>query len=216
MNIKIYLDIACPYCYIAKKKFEEALKEFDEVDFDIEYKSFELNYEAPKYPEETLITSLSERTGVSEEEIKRQYRILIESAKAEGIELNLENVVPSNTRDAHRLLKFAIQEGKGSETLDELYYRNFKLNENIADKDVLLSVAEAVELDTARAKEVIEGESEFAECVLEDFNYGKILGVQSVPHFIFNERFKMNGAAEVDLYIYAIEKTLDDMKKGDL
>ncbi len=216
MNIKIYLDIACPYCYIGKKKFEEALKEFDEVDFDIEYKSFELNFDAPQYPDETLIESLSRRTGVSEDEIRRNQRILIESAKAEGVNLNLENVVPSNTRDAHRLLKLGIEEGKDNETLDELYYRNFVLNENVADPDVLLSVAEAVGLDSEKAKKVVEDKSEFTEYVIEDFNYGKMLGVQSVPHFIFNERFKMNGAREVELYIYAIEKTLEDMKKSDL
>lgn len=210
MNIEVYLDTSCPYCYIGKKNLETALETFPNEEFNVIYKSFELDNQAKKYPSETLYQYLAERYDKSIADIEDNNEPLVNLASDMGLTLNLEHAIPSNTRGAHRLLKYAKKSELEHPLLDNLYYAHFTENKNLADKDTLLEIAVETGLDEKGAKEVIDDISLYIEDVIEDENYAHVLGIKGVPFFIFDKKHALNGAREVPHYIQAIETALAD------
>lgn len=212
MDIEVYLDTSCPFCYIGKRNLETALKELGEENFNVKYKSFELDNQAEKYPTKTLYEMLAERYQSTEAAIKENNKPLISNAEKVGITLNLDDVIPSNTRDAHRLIKYAAESGREQTLLDALYYAHFTENKNLADHDTLVEVASNNGLEADKTREMLEDSSRYTEEVIADENYAYVLGIQGVPFFIFNNSHALNGAREPQHYIEAIRQAEAEAK----
>lgn len=209
MNVKIYTDISCPFCYIGKKNFEKALAEFDKnINVNIEYASYELDNQAPKVPEKNMYEVLAEKHGKPMEEITEMVDHIVEQGKIAGIEFNMDKVIPANTRDAHRLLKLAYEFGLGEEVLESLHLAYFIDGKNVSDKDVLLEIAKANRMPEVPALEVINDPSLFLENVIGDFNMAKVNKVRTLPYYIFDDKFAISGAREPRHYTIALNKTL--------
>ncbi len=209
MDVKIYTDIACPFCYIGKKNFETALAEYEtDAKVNIEYASYELDNQAPKVPEKNIYEVLAEKHDKPMEEITEMVDHIVEQGKIAGIEFNMEKVIPANTRDAHRLLKLAYEFGLGEEVLESLHRAYFIDGENVSDKDVLLGIAKANGMPEVPSLEVINDPSLFLENVIGDFNMAKVNKVRTLPYYIFDDKFAISGAREPRHYTIALNKTL--------
>ncbi|CAD2070495.1 DsbA family oxidoreductase [Phocicoccus pinnipedialis] len=212
MDVEVYLDTSCPFCYIGKRNLETALKEFGEDKFNVIYKSFELDNQAEKYPTKSLYETLAMRYNSTEEAVKENNKPLISNAKKIGITLNLDNIVPSNTRDAHRLIKYAAETGHEHDVLEALYYAHFTENKNLADFETLVEIASNNGLDANKTRVMLKDASIYTEEVIADENYAYVLGIQGVPFFIFNKTHALNGARESQHYIDAILQASGDEK----
>lgn len=209
MDVKIYTDIACPFCYIGKKNFEKALAEYEtDEKVNIEYASYELDNQAPKVPDKNMYEVLVEKHDKPMEEITAMVEHIVEQGKIAGIDFNMDKVIPANTRDAHRLLKLAYEFGLGEEVLESLHRAYFVEGKNVSDKDVLLEIAKANRMPEVPALEVINDPSLFLENVIGDFNMAKVNKVRTLPYYIFDDKFAISGAREPRHYTIALNKTL--------
>ncbi|CDZ98924.1 DSBA-like thioredoxin domain protein [Jeotgalicoccus saudimassiliensis] len=209
MDVKIYTDIACPFCYIGKKNFEKALAEYKtDEKINIEYASYELDNQAPKEPQKNIYEVLAAKHEQPMEEIERMVSHIVEQGKISDIEFNMDKVIPANTRDAHRLLKLSYEFGLEEGVLESLYRAYFTEGKNVSDKDVLLEIAKANGMPEVPAKEVINDPSLFLENVIGDFNMAKVNKVRTLPYYIFDDKFAISGAREPRHYTIALNKTL--------
>ena len=148
MKIEIWSDVMCPFCYIGKKHFEQALTQIPYQDkIEVEWKSYQLNPDLSK----TEITSVDEyliqAKGISQEQVSAMHNQLAEMGKPVGIDFQQQNSKVVNTGDAHRLIHFAQANGKGSEAEERLFKAYFTEGKNVADYEVLAELAEEIGLN---------------------------------------------------------------------
>ena len=118
MEVKIYVDIACPFCYIGKKNLEEALSNFKtDEEIHLNYLSYELDNQRAKEPKDNIYDYLAEKNEQPLDEIHDMVDRIVAEGQKVNIEFNMDKVIPANTRDAHLLLKLAKEKGKGEEIL---------------------------------------------------------------------------------------------------
>jgi predicted DsbA family dithiol-disulfide isomerase len=194
MDVEIWSDIACPWCYVGKKRFEAALASFAHADdVTVTWRSFELDPDAPAdrgLPHDELI---ARKYGRSLEEVHQMDAQLTAVAAAEGIDMKLDDARSGNTFDGHRVVHLAKAHGLGEEMKERLFRAYFTEGSLIADHDVLLRAAVEVGLPEDEVREVLLTER-FAEEVREDELLAQSAGISAVPCFVIDRRFGASGA----------------------
>jgi predicted DsbA family dithiol-disulfide isomerase len=194
MDVEIWSDIACPWCYVGKKRFEAALAAFPHKDeVSVTWRSFELDPEAPAdrgLPHDELI---ARKYGRSLEEVHQMDAQLTAVAAAEGIDMRLADARSGSTFDGHRLVHLAEEHGLGEAMKERLFCAYFTEGALIADHDALLRAAVEVVLDEAEVREVLLTER-FAEEVRDDERTAQSAGISAVPCFVIDRKFGASGA----------------------
>ncbi|MFA7745678.1 DsbA family oxidoreductase [Salinicoccus roseus] len=212
MEIEIWSDIGCPFCYIGKRNFEAGLERFESKDeVNVVHKSFRLDPAASTEPDQNMAELLAKKYGKSLEEARQMNRQVSRAAEAAGLEFNMDAVVPSNTMDAHRLIKMAEAEGKDGEALDHLYYAYFTEGRNVARAEVILEIAQTIGMDTTAVEEML-GSNDYKETVISEQNEATRLGAQGVPFFVINRKYGVSGAQPPEAFLEAIEKAHEEEK----
>ena len=122
MKVEIWSDYQCPFCYIGKRRFEEALKQFENKDqVEVSFRSFELNPEAERDINMTQNEMLAKKYGMSHAQVEANSQNLTQQAKELGLDYHLDKVVLTNSFDAHRLMHFAESKGKEKEMNERLF-----------------------------------------------------------------------------------------------
>lgn len=212
MKVEIWSDIMCPFCYIGKRRFEEALNTFankDEV--TVEWKSFLLNPELETDPSKTLDEFLAVHKSIPLEEARQMNLQVSEMAAESGLTFNLDRAIPANSFNAHRLLHFAKQQGRQREIGEMLFRAYFTEGKNIDDAGTLLAIAEKAGLDK-HAFATAMGEGAFAQEVISDVEEARELGVRGVPFFVLNRRYAISGAQAPEAFLQALEQAYSEMK----
>jgi predicted DsbA family dithiol-disulfide isomerase len=194
MDVEIWSDIACPWCYVGKKRFEAALASFAHADqVTVTWRSFELDPDAPAdrgLPHAELI---AQKYGRSLEEVAAMDDRLTQVAAAEGIDMHLSQARSGNTFDGHRLIHLARAHGRAEELKERLFRAYFTDGELIADHDALLRAAQDVGLPEAEVREVLLTER-FAEDVRDDELTARAAGISAVPCFVIDRKYGASGA----------------------
>lgn len=206
MKIEIWSDVACPFCFIGKRHLEKALENFSEKDnIEIVWKSFQLDPDLNPKEGESLYESLSEKKGWSIAQTKQITQNVIQMAKAIGIEMNFDQVIPANTLKAHQFLQLAKTLGKGNEAKELLLKAYFTQGKNIADVKFLKSIATELGIEEKNLNQIED--NTFYEKVQEDIYESRQIGVQGVPFFLFNEQYAISGAQPVKAFEQTLEKS---------
>ncbi len=121
MKIEIWSDFICPFCYIGKRKLEAAIQQLSLTNPEVNYKSFELDPEAPKNSGLTIHEKLASKYGRSIEEAKEMTSNMEHQAAEVGLDFKFYQMVPTNTFDAHRLAKYAESKGLDKEVTERLF-----------------------------------------------------------------------------------------------
>ncbi|WP_243292498.1 DsbA family oxidoreductase [Bacillus sp. FJAT-47783] len=217
MNIKIWSDFVCPFCYIGKRRLEEALKQFPHREgVKIEFKSFELDPEAPKDTRMTEAEMLAKKYGVSVDEAKKMTAQVAKQAETVGLTFHFETMIPTNTFDAHRLAKYAKTKGKETDITENLLYAHFTESKHIGDLETLMNIAHAVGLDPKEVKNVLYNADEYANEVRADENMARKIGVRGVPFFVINDKYAISGAQPTETFLKALEKAWEEEQSPDL
>ncbi len=204
--IEIWSDIVCPFCYIGKRHLEMALESYEGKDeVKIIWKSFLLNPDLKTDTELTLEGYLSQSKGISMPQVKAMTERVLEMASAAGLQYRLDEAVVANSLNAHRLLHFAQENGKGMETKESLLSAYFSEAKNIDDTIVLQALAAELDLNKEESNDVISTERYKLE-VLKDYQMASHFGISGVPFFVFNRKFAISGAQPVELFIQTLEK----------
>lgn len=218
-NIMIWSDFACPFCYIGEKRLKDAIKELGvEDEIEITYRAFELDPNAPVKAEEgNIVERMARKYGLTPEEAKKRVEDIDRLGKDVGIDMKFSSVKPSNTFDAHRLMKFAEAEYEKPvvEALNEsLFKAYFTDNKVLSDRNLLLKLAEEATIDATQANEVIRSEKMYADQVRFDEREAAERGVRGVPFIVFDGKFAVPGAVSTEDFKSALREMLGRKKDG--
>lgn len=212
MKVEIWSDIFCPFCYIGKRRFENALKSFsDKDDVEIIYRSFESNPDAPKVNNNNIHEAIAEKYGMSVEEAKANNDGIVRQAASLGLEYNFDTLILTNSLDAHRLIHFAKDFNKMEEMTEALFKAYFTDSKNISDIDILGDIAKSAGLNKEEAIKFLNSDK-YKNEVREDEALSRNYGITSVPTFVFNDKFKVTGAQPEDVFLMALNKALEEDK----
>ena len=204
LKIEVWSDYVCPFCYIGKRNLDEALKQLGRKD-DIEviFKSFELDPNAPKQIDGTINELIAKKYGMSIEAATENNNKIVESARQIGLELDFDNLKPTNAFDAHRLSFYAKEENKLSEYNEAVLRSYFTEGLNISDSQTLLNVADEVGLDKDKATKILTS-TDYAKQVRESESEANSKGIDGVPYFVFDGKEMLFGAQSVEKIISTI------------
>ncbi len=194
MDIEIWSDIACPWCYVGKRRFEAALAQFEHRDeVTITWRSFELDPEAPAQREGDRAEHLARKYGMSLEQARQAEEQMTETAAGEGLDFRFDVARAGNTFDGHRLVHLAKAHGLQDEMKERLLRAYFSEGELISDRDALTRLAEEVGLPADEVREALAGDRYAAE-VREDERLAHSFGISAVPTFVVDRRIGASGA----------------------
>ncbi len=210
ITVEIWSDVVCPFCYIGKRHFENALNQFaDRGQVQVTWKSYQLNPDLKSEPGKTSVEHLAEIKGWSLEHARQATGQVTQMARNAGLDYQLDKAVVANTMDAHRLIQLAKKENKGNEAEEELFKAYFTDSKNIADRNVLIEIAQKIGIDRALADEVLNSDT-FMQEVVSDQQEAQEIGVRGVPFFVFNRRYAVSGAQPAEVFLQTLEKTAQE------
>ncbi|MFY0606094.1 MAG: DsbA family oxidoreductase [Cyclobacteriaceae bacterium] len=213
MKVEIWSDVVCPFCYIGKRKFEAALKQFEAKEqVEIEWKSFQLNPQTITDPNITTYENLANHKGIPEEQARLMANQVTDMAKTVGLDFDFEKAVVANTFRAHRLLHFSKNQGKQDQLKERLLTAYFSNGENIDDVRTLTKIASEVGLDEAEVREFLYSD-ELALEVKADIQEAQALSIHGVPFFVFDRKYGVSGAQDTMVFVDTLRKTLHESEK---
>jgi len=208
MQITIWSDFVCPFCYIGATHLDTALESFDHADeVDIEYKSYQLEPGATYDPDKTYLEAMVARKNASADQMQQSFNQIDDMATEAGLDYNFDTMKLADTFPAHRVFQYAKEEGKGIPYYNKLYKAHFTDGELISDADVIARIAADVGLDEDRTREILASDERNKEKVVQDIQEAGEVGVQGVPFFVFNNKYAVSGAQPVDVF----EQVLDQV-----
>lgn len=205
MRVEIYSDIACPWCYVGKARFEQALAAFPQAEaVEVVYRPFQLDPSAPHEPRghrEVLAAKFGPQAAAMDERITSL-------GAAEGITFDFDTVLENNSLLAHRLLRFALDShGPAVQTRlkGRLMAGHFGEGLDIGDREQLADVAAEAGLDREAVAAFLAGE-DLREEVLADIDEARALGITAVPTFVFEGKWAVQGGQESATFLQALEQ----------
>ena len=210
MKIEVWSDYVCPFCYIGKRRLEEALESTGLGDkVEVVFKAFELDPNSPATSNQTMQEVLAGKYNMSIEEAKGMTDNVVTQAESVGLKYNFSTMKPANTFKAHRLAKLAETEGLGAEIAEQLLHAYFIESKQIGLDEELIDLCEKVGISKERAEEVLNSD-EFAEDVKADITEAGQIGVQGVPFFVINRKYAISGAQPAETFSEALQKVAEE------
>lgn len=216
MTVEIWSDVMCPFCYIGKRRFEQALDQFDHKnEVAVNWKSFQLDPTTQTDPDTNIHEFLAARKGISLEQARAMNDRVTQMAAEVGLTYNFDKAVVANSFDAHRLSHLAKKYGLQDEAEERLFAAYFTEGKNTADCNTLVQLGSEIGLDPEEVRRTLNS-NEFAEEVRRDIYEAQQVGLRGVPHFVINDKYAISGAQSPALFLEALNKIWIEFKNSDL
>jgi predicted DsbA family dithiol-disulfide isomerase len=209
LQVQIWSDIACPWCYVGKRRFERALELFpNAADVAVTWRAFELDPSARQSgagEPRPYADRLAAKYGTDRARAQEMIDRMVQTGRADGLALDFERIRPGNTFDAHRVLHLALDRGK-QDAVKERYLRGY-LSEGqaISDHDTLRALAVESGLLEDDVSAVLATD-QYAREVRADEAEASALGIHGVPFFVLGGRYAIEGAQPAELMLSALER----------
>lgn len=204
MKIEIWSDVACPWCYIGKRRFETALSEFAHRDsVEIHWRSYQLDPSIPEHYDGTELDYLSKRKGMDPAQVSQMFDHVALQGKSEGLNYRFEDVVVANSFTAHRLIHLAAAHGKQDEAKERLLSGHFEHGKDIGSQEYLTLLGSDLGLPEADVAELFSTDK-YAEDVRGDIAEARMLGVTGVPFFVIDRKYGLSGAQPAEVFTQAL------------
>lgn len=211
IRVDVWSDIACPWCYIGKHRFEQGIAQFrerhPEIDILVESHSFELAPDTPENFEGSEVDFLVTHKGMPAAQVEEMLGQMTKLAASEGITFNFETLQHTNTRRAHRVLHLARAHGLQTEMLERLYRAYFSEGRRISDPETLAELGSEIGLD-ANAVRAAFDDDELGDAVDADIARARTLGISGVPFWLVDEMYGISGAQSAEVVAGALEQIL--------
>ncbi len=207
MKIEIWSDVMCPFCYIGKNNFEQALNQLpfkDEV--EVEWKSFQLDPTLDPNKTQDTLQYFREKKGVAEAQATQMLGQVTEMGKGAGIDFNFGKTLITNTFSAHKLLHLAKRYNKSNAMEEALFIAHFIDGKNVGDTEVLVALAENLGIDKEEARQVITTD-QLDDEVNQDIQVARNNGISGVPFFVLNGKYAVSGAQPAAVFENALQQT---------
>ncbi len=192
MEIDIYADVVCPWCWIGRRRLEQALTSYDGK-VDVRHRPFQLD-PSPVIAPVPLLDALAAKFG-GPDQARQMTAQVTEIGASVGLDLRFERAIAANTFDAHRLINWATAGGRGGEAVEALHRAHFTEGIDIGSRDALAKVAGTIGLDDAEARRFLDSTEGVAELTAE-LTAARQIGVTSVPTFVLAGKYAVTGAQE--------------------
>jgi protein disulfide-isomerase len=212
IQVEIWSDVMCPFCYIGKRQFEAALDGFDEKDrVEVTWKSFQLDPAMKATPGQSLYAYLAKRKGFSLEQSKKMHDQVTQSAATVGLDYQFDKVIVNNSHAAHRLIQAAKSQGRGDALEEGLFHAYFTEGRDIGDRTVLADLAAAAGLEADLANQAFDDlTGEWGRLVDDEAAEAHALGSSGVPFFVFQRQYAVTGAQGELTFRKVLEKVARD------
>ncbi len=206
MDVEIWSDVVCPWCYIGKRRFERALAEFDHRgEVSVTWRSFQLDPNAAATSEGDPIDRLAAKYGMSRATAEAAQARVTANAATAGLDFHLDRARSGNTFDAHRLIHYAKSVGKQDAVKERLMAGYFVEGAAIGEHETLARLAVEVGLDEAAVREVLDGDA-YADDVRHDELEARELGITGVPFFVLDRAYGVSGAQPSEMMLAALQQ----------
>lgn len=204
MKIEIVSDVMCPWCVIGFQNLQQALTQLsDRIDADLEWHAFELNPNMPKQGQ-NLSEHLMEKYGITPEQSRQNRDRIMSMGEQAGFSFNFaEDAIMINSFDCHRLLYWAKSEGKQTDLQMAMFRAHFTENKRLNDNDVVLALVAEAGLNVDRARDILNSDEYSADVRAEQAKMHQY-GINSVPTFIINGQYAINGGQPADVFAQAL------------
>ena len=213
MKVEIWSDVMCPFCYIGKRRFENALRDFSfKDDIEVVWKSFQLNPDMKTEPGKSINEYLADVKGWTLDYARQMNEHVTNRAKEADLNYDFDKAIVANSFDAHRLIQLAKANGKGDEMEERLFKAYFTEVKNIADQATLIRLGTDIGLASEIIKKVLAS-TDYADKVEQDIYEARQIGVKGVPYFVFNDRYAVSGAQSKETFSDALTKAWEEYEK---
>ncbi|MCC2316204.1 DsbA family oxidoreductase [Cellulomonas xiejunii] len=213
VTVEVWSDVACPWCWIGKRRFATALREFAHRDHvDVQWRSYQLSPETPTGPGRPEIDALAEMKGLPREQVEQMFAHVASVGAGEGLRYDFAQTLAFNTFDAHRLLHLAREAGGGvlvETTMEALFSAHFERGVDLGADGALVAVAARAGFaahgwDDARVTAALAGGAA-TDAVREDLATARALGVTGVPFFVVDRKYALSGAQSAEVFTQLLD-----------
>ncbi len=208
VRVDIWSDIACPWCYIGKRKFEEGVRRFG-GDVEVEYHSFELSPDTPVDFEGTAADFLARHKGLPKERVTQMIETVIGIAASVGLDYDYDALQHTNTVKAHQLLHYAKDRGRQVEMKERLLRAYFVEGRHVGRVEDLADLAAELGFDRADVVRSLEAD-EFLRAVRRDQAHAAAYGIHGVPFFVLDGKYGVSGAQDPAVFASALEQVASE------
>ncbi|MFG2359727.1 DsbA family oxidoreductase [Streptomyces sp. NPDC048521] len=210
MRVEIWTDVACPWCYVGRARFDRGLAAFEHRDeVEVVHRSFELNPQAENGTVPIIDAVAAQYGRTREQQVAREEQAAA-MAREVGLDFRIGGRVFGNTFDVHRLIHFARSHGRQAEMMDLAFRANFAQERSIYDQETLVTLAVEAGLDESSARKVLGDPTAFADDVRADERLAAELGAGGVPFFVLNRRYGVSGVQSPETFTRALEQAWAD------
>ena len=211
MDVHIWSDVVCPWCYLGKRRFEHALALFEHRDdIRVTHRSFQLDPSRPRHETMSRREMLTSKYQLSEQQVQDMDARMEHLADVEGLEYHLTDAgLTGNTLDAHQLLQLGKARGIQDAVIERLYRAYFTEQRSVFDRDSLVTLAGEAGLDRSEARDVLERDA-YVDAVTADVLEARALGVSGVPFFVLGGRYGVSGAQATEVFTEALTKAWEE------
>ena len=218
LRVDVWSDIACPWCYVGKRRLEAALAQFPHrEDVEVVWRAIELDPKAPRVSNVGAVYSerLAKKYGTELADAEAMIRRMTDVAATDGLDFRFDRIRPGNTVDAHRLLHLALERGVQGAVKERFLRAYMTEGEAIGDPAVLARLAGEGGLDTAEVSTVLATDA-YAREVREDEEEARALGIRGVPSFVVGGRYAVSGAQPVEILLRALGQAWGEATRAGL
>ncbi len=206
MNIEVWSDVACPFCYIGKRNLEKAIEQLEIQDeVSVIWRSFQLDPSAELTTDKSIYELLATKYGKDIQWAKEMNQNIVKSAAEVGLAYDIDGIKPTNSFDAHRLIHLAKSEDKQDEMKEALLAAYFVEGKHTGDKKTLVEMAALVGLNAKRVEEVLNS-NEYEDAVHADIAQAQQYGISGVPFFVINKKYGISGAQPISNFVETLSK----------
>lgn len=216
MRVDIWSDIMCPFCYIGKRQFDNALAAFGHSEeMEVVWHSYQLDPTVQYTAGKDLYTYLAERKGQTREWSVRVHESVTEMAKSEGLDYRFDIAKVANSFDAHRVIQYAKTVGKDDATEERFFRAYFTEGAVMSDYPTLARLASEAGLDADEVMKILNS-SRYAKEVDEDISTAERIGVNGVPFFVLDNKYAISGAQGTATFLGALDHLYKELHPADM
>jgi len=210
MKVEIWSDVMCPFCYIGKRRFEDALQQFGSKDqVEVEWKSFQLNPDMKTDPSVNISQYLADVKGWTLDYAQQMNANITQMAAEVGLTYDFDRAIVANSFNAHRFSHFAKQHGLGDAAEEQLFKAYFTLGKNTDDVETLADLGQEIGLNRDEVIAMLNT-TQYADDVKHDIAEAQQLGIRGVPFFVMNNKYAISGAQAVPVFTQTLEKAFEE------
>jgi len=213
--VEIWTDFSCPFCYIAKKNFSDALDKFsDKSDIEVRFKSFQIDpgFEKPigKY---SLLEHIAKKYGQSLEQTQHMFDDIAQKAKESGLTIHFDEVIHANTFFAHKLMKYAQEIWTWNEMVTMLFEAYFRDGKDIGERSTLIEVAQMSSISEEICLGIFDSHN-YEQEVAHDIRQALDGWVSGVPFFLFAGKYPLSGMRSQQEYTNILKMIHHEWKRS--